>query len=123
MVLSILTRLAHEMNKIGYLGDSWDEHIEINGVHGRMDIYIPLWTDFDKAAKLVHYDNRSKQTTEYHFDCVSPFDLAVEYFCYQIEKGEQGGQSELTGYEVDELISCIKQSSNSKQAVEISWKL
>lgn len=116
--------VAHEMKKIGYFGDSWDEHIEINGVHGRLDIYIPFWTDFDsKAAKLVHYDNRSKQTTEYHFDCVSPFDLAVEYFCSQIEKDEQGEQSKLTGYEVDELIACIKQSSDSKQVIEIPWKL
>ena len=116
--------VAHEMSKIGYLEDSWDEHIEINGVNGRLDIYIPLWTAFDtKAPRLVHYDNRSKQTREYHFDCVSPFDLAVEYFCSQIAKGEQGEQSKLTGYEVDELISCIKQSSNSKQAVRIPWKL
>jgi predicted dehydrogenase len=116
--------IAHEMSKIGYLHDGWDERIEINGVFGRLDIYTPFWNQFDtKGARLVHHDKRTGRTTEYNFDCVSPFDLAVQHFCAQIAKGEQGDQSVMTGYEVDELISSIHRSSDLDQAIEIPWKL
>ncbi len=116
--------VAHELSNIGERKDGWDEHVEINGVNGRLDLYTPTWTQFEtKTARLVHYNKKTNQTTEYHFDCVSPFDLAVAHFCEQIEKKEQGEQSIMTGYEVDELISTISRSSELKQAVDIPWKL
>jgi predicted dehydrogenase len=116
--------VSHEMNKAGDLGDGWDEHVEINGVNGRLDLYTPMWTQFEtKSARLIYHDKITGLTTEYHFDCVSPFDLAVAHFCEQIEKGEQGEQSIATGYEVDELISSIELSSKKKQVIEIPWKL
>ena len=116
--------LAHPLQKIGFLRDGWDEKIEINGVNGRLDIYSANWTDVTtKASLLVHYDNITGNSTEYRFDPESPFDRAVAFFCRQIEKGEQGNQSCLTGYEVDELISTIKRSHTLKQAVQLEWKV
>ncbi|MCF6175893.1 MAG: Gfo/Idh/MocA family oxidoreductase [Victivallaceae bacterium] len=115
--------LAHPLTKIGFLRDGWDEKVEINGTNGRLEVYSSNWTDVEtKASLLVHYDNRNGNSTEYRFAAESPFDRAVEFFCQQIEQGEQGSQSRLTGYEVDELIEHIKLSSKQKQAVEIQWK-
>ena len=53
---------------------------------------------------------------------MSPFDRAVVHFCAQIEKGEQGPQSRLTGYEADELIAHVKLSAARRQAVEVAWR-
>jgi len=115
--------LAHPLKKIGFLRDGWDERIEINGVDGRLEIYSASWDHFqEKASLLIHYDNTTGQATEYRFDCVSPFERAVAFFCSQIEKGEQGAQSIWTGYEVDELIEQIKLSGRSHQAVTIPWQ-
>ena len=115
--------LTHPLTKIGFLRDGWDEKFEINGINGRIEMFSSSWTEVDsKASLLVHYDNNTGNSTEYRFSPVSPFDRAVEFFCGQIEKGEQGSQSRLTGYEVDELIEHIKHSNASKQAVEIKWK-
>jgi predicted dehydrogenase len=115
--------LAHPLKKIGFLRDGWDEKVEINGVNGRLEIYSSEWTQFDsKPCLLVHYDNKTGNSIEHRFNPASPFDKAVEFFCSNIEQGEQGEQSKFTGYEVDELISCIKLSSDNKQVVEIPWK-
>jgi len=115
---------AHPLKKIGFLRDGWDERVEINGTNGRLDIYSSSWDDVEhKASLLVHYDNETEQSTEYRYDPVSPFDLAVAFFVENIERGEQGGQSRLTGYDVDELISSISRSGQTGQALIIDWKL
>ena len=115
--------LAHPLTKIGFLRDGWDERIEINGVNGRLEIYSSAWDQVDsKASLLVHYDNAAGSSTEYRFAPESPFSRAVQFFCGQIAKGEQGSQSRWTGYEVDELIACIEKSARTRQAVEIQWR-
>ncbi|MDK1031773.1 MAG: Gfo/Idh/MocA family oxidoreductase, partial [Planctomycetia bacterium] len=116
--------LAHPLTKIGYLRDSWDEHIEINGTGGRLDIYSATWDQVEhKASMLVHYDNTTEQSTEYRYDAVSPFERAVAFFCANIERGEQGSQSRLTGYDVDELIAHITKSGETGQALDINWRI
>lgn len=115
--------LAHSLRKIGFLRDGWDERLEINGQNGRLEIFSSNWSEVKtKSSLLIYYDNSAGNVTEYRFDPVSPFDRAIEFYCSQIEKGKQGTQSKLTGYEVDELIESIKRSSESKQPVEIQWK-
>jgi len=116
--------LAHPLRRIGYLRDGWDEHIEINGVNGRLDIYSATWDQVEhKASMLVHYDNATEQSTEYRYDAISPFDRAVAFFCKNIEKGEQGSQSRLTGYEVDELIAHIQKSGETGKALDVNWRI
>jgi len=115
--------LAHPLRKIGFLRDGWDERVEINGTEGRLDLYSSNWTEFgSKPSLLVHYDNASGAATEHRFDAASPFDRAVAHYCAQIEKGEQGHQSLLTGYEADELIAHVKLSAASHQSVEVAWR-
>ena len=116
--------LSHPLGKIGFLRDGWDEWIQISGTAGRLDIYSSQWNNpTNKASLLVHYDNATGNSTEYLFDAVSPFSLAVAHFCSQIEKGEQGPQSRVTGYDVDELIDCIKQSSQSGKMLNVNYRV
>lgn len=116
--------LMHPMNKLGYLRDGWDETVEITGTKGRITVCCPFWDKGDiKGSLLVHYDDASGTATEYRYDPVSPFDRAISFFCKNIAKGIQGAQSNLTGYDVDELISHICQSAKAKKAVEIKWKI
>jgi predicted dehydrogenase len=116
--------LAHPLTRVGFLRDGWDERVEINGVNGRLDIYSSAWDQVDaKASMLVHYDNATGAATEYRYDPVSPFDRAMAFFCGNIERGVQGEQSPLTGYEVDNLISHINRSAELKQAVEVQWQI
>lgn len=116
--------LAHPLERIGFLRDGWDERIEINGLKGRLDIYSSLWDDPEhKASLLVHYDNATGQATEYRYPAVSPFDRALAFFCANIERGEQGAQSRLTGYDVDELIAHIELSARTGEAVTVNWRI
>ncbi len=116
--------LCHPLNKIGFLRDGWDEWIQINGTKGRLDIYSALWDNpTNKASLLVHYDNETSASTEYRFGAVSPFAIAVAHFCQQIEKGKQGPQSRLTGYEVDEIIAHIKRSADSGHTLEVNYRI
>ena len=116
--------LAHPLNKIGFLRDGWDERIEINGLNGRLEIFSASWDQVEhKASLLLHYDNASGQVTEYRYSPESPFDRALAYFCTQIACGEQGAQSRLTGYDVDELIAHIEHSGRTHQALEVNWRI
>jgi hypothetical protein len=116
--------LAHPLTHVGFLRDGWDERIQINGVNGRLDIYSSAWDQVDtKASLLVHYDNGKGTATEHRYAPASPFDRAVGFFCGNIEKGQQGRQSRLTGYEVDNLIAHIKRSAELNQAVEVQWRI
>lgn len=116
--------LAHPLDKIGFLRDGWDERVEINGTKGRLEIYSALWDDPEhKASMLVHYDNATGLATEYRYAPESPFDRAVAFYCANIARGEQGEQSRLTGYDVDELIAHLEQSASSGQALEVNWRI
>jgi predicted dehydrogenase len=116
--------LAHPLGHIGFLADGWDERVEITGTGGRLEILSAAWDQVEtKASRLVHYDNATGQSTDFHFQPVSPFDLAVAQFCAGVAAGEQLGQSRITGYEVDELIDHIHRSAAQGQALEIAWRL
>ena len=116
--------LSHPMNKIGFLRDGWDERIEINGLKGRLEVFSAQWDNpYNKASLLVHYDNATGHATEYRYDAVSPFERAVAFYCANIEKKQQGTQSALTGYDVDELISHITASAAAGQALTVNWRL
>jgi predicted dehydrogenase len=120
----MLEALAHPLSRIGFLRDGWDERIEITGVQGRLEIYSSLWDNPEnKASMLVHYDDRTGQATEYRFDPVSPFSRAVEFFAGNIAAEQQGEQSRVTGYEVDELIESVLLSSCEKRIVKIDWRI
>ena len=116
--------LAHGLTRIGFLRDGWDEHVEITGLNGRLDIYSASWNEVESnASLLVHYDNAAGTSTEYRYGPASPFDRADAFFCRNIEQGVQGEQSRLTGYEVDELIAHIKRSAATGKAIEVNWKI
>jgi predicted dehydrogenase len=114
---------AHALGKtVGFLHDGWDEVIEINGEYGRLVILSASWDNVDdKSSVLVHHDGKTGRTTTHNFPCVSPFDRAMAFFCDNIRKGTQGTQSKSTGYEVDKLISTIKQSAASGKAINLTW--
>jgi predicted dehydrogenase len=115
--------LAHPLNKIGFLRDGWDERVEITGVHGRLEIFSAQWDNpLNKASLLIHTDNATGQAVEHRFAPVSPFDLAIQFFCANIAAGTQGAQSRLTGYDVDELIAHIQKSAASGQAVNVAYR-
>lgn len=115
---------AHPLDRIGFMRDGWDERLEINGVDGRLDVYISKWDQVEtKTGYCVHYDNRTGEATEYRFPVESAFDLEVMHFCAQIEKGEQGPQGRDTGYVVDELIAHIGKSAAAGQAVAVEYSL
>jgi predicted dehydrogenase len=115
--------LAHPLKHTGFLRDGWDEQIEITGLEGKLEIYSAMWDQAEhKASRLFHYDNKTGRRIEYCYDPVSPFDCSTAFFVDHIRKGEQGSQSTLTGYEVDELIEHIYRSSKAGQSLEIQWK-
>lgn len=116
--------MIHDLKRVGFLRDGWDERFEITGLDGRLEFYSSQWDNPNtKASLLIHYDNATGQATEYRQEPVSPFDVAIAFFCRNIERGEQGSQSIITGYEVDELISHIERSSCTSQALEVNWRL
>lgn len=116
--------LAHPLNKVGFLRDGWDERVEINGVHGRLELFSALWDQPEyKASLLVHTDNRTGRATEYRYAPESPFDRALVFFCDNVRRGVQGSQARSTGYDVDELIAHIQQSAAMRQAVDLTWRL
>ena len=115
--------LAHPLERIGFQADGWDERIEINGTGGRLEILSAKWDEPEKASMLVHTGNGSEAATDYRFDPVSPFEKAQEFFCANIAEWRQGEQSCLTGYEVDELISHIMRSSETRERIDIKWRV
>lgn len=114
---------AHALPHLGMSRDGWDEHVEINGVFGRLTIYTPTWDQGDRIGSLlVHEDGRTRTRTEHRFAAVSPFDIAVGRYAAWAERGVQGGQAVTTGYEADELIACLQRSARSGLAVEPAWR-
>ena len=116
--------LAHPHTKTGFLRDGWDESIKIIGVNGTLTLYSSAWDNVEtKAPMLIHYDNDSGRNIEYLYEPESPFEKAIKYFCDNIKNGCQGGQSRLTGYEVDEILEHFKQSASTGQPKEINYRI
>jgi len=116
--------VTHPLRHLGFLRDGWDERLEMTGTAGRLELFSSLWDDVEhKASLLLHYDNHTGNVTEYRYDPVSPFAVADAFFCANMEKGVQGEQSRLTGYDVDELITHIMRSSETGQALEVEWRI
>lgn len=114
---------GHPLSKIGYERNAWDERLEINGVNGRLELYIVKWDEPEKnAALLVHYDNRTQISSEYRFDAVNPFDLEMAEFHACLERRERGHSNEITGFQVDAIIAAMEQSSRKLAAVTVDWR-
>lgn len=115
--------LVHAHHRAGLLRDGWDEQIEVIGADGRLHLYTSQWDSLQaKVPLLVHHDARTGTSTEHRFAPASPFAAALETFCRGIQQGEQLGQSDLTGYEVDELIATIQRSAATGQAQEVRYR-
>ena len=116
--------LAHPLDRIGFLRDGWDERIEIVGTKGRIEVLSSSWNEVDaKGSILNYYDNATRTETEHRYGPVSPFTRAIEAFCNAIATGDTSIQSEVTGYDVDELISCVNDSARTGKAVSPAWRL
>ena len=116
--------LAHPLDRIGFLKDGWDERIEITGTKGRLEVLSSSWNEVEsKGSLLIHYDNTSHCEKEYRYGPVSPFSAAIRTFCGAIDRRDTTIQSPVTGYDVDELISCIYESASSGEAVRPVWRV
>jgi len=114
--------VCHPLTHIGYERNSWDERVEINGIHGRLDLYTTTWDKPYNAALLVHYDNNTRTSTEYRFDATNPFDLEMRYFCDCLAKRKQASPSAADGFAVDNLIAAMEESDRKKKSIVIDWK-
>jgi predicted dehydrogenase len=115
--------MAHPLSKIGYEKNSWDEKIEINGTNGRIEIYTVMWdSPENNGALLVHYDNETESSTEYRFTPINPFDIEVAEIIKAVENRKQISPDVIDGFNVDVLISAMKESSNKRAAVKLDWR-
>lgn len=114
--------VCHPLTHIGYERNSCDERFEINGTHGRLELFTTLWDKPHNAALLVHYDNRTKTATEYRFDAINPFDLEMKYFCDCLAKRKQGAPDVVDGFAVDNLIVAMEESTRKHRPVTINWR-
>jgi predicted dehydrogenase len=115
--------LVHAHHKAGFQRDGWDEQVEIIGAKGRLHLYTSQWDAPEtKSPALIHYDGVTNTTNEYRFAPESPFARALATYCDGIARGKQFGQSDLTGYEVDELISVMQKSAASGQPQQVTYR-
>ena len=115
--------LAHSLRHTGFLGDGWDEQVEIIGSKGKLQVLSAKWDEPElKSSLLIHEDAASGTRTQHHFPCVSPFTLALQHFCACIAAREQGPQPRTTGYDVDELIAHIQCSGREGRALTIAYR-
>lgn len=110
------------LTRIGYERNSWDEHMEINGVNGRLDLFTPMWDKPFNPALLVHYDNKTQTSTEYRFEVVNPFEPEIKYFCDCLSKRKQGSPDVVDGFAVDNLIVAMEESNKKKKRIVVDWK-
>lgn len=115
---------GHCLSKIGYQRNNWDERIEINGTKGQVDIFLTTWDKPEEcAALLVHYDEDTQTSTEYRFDAINTFHAQIQHFHDCLSEGRQGHPDVVDGYNVDQLISSIFESSSKKIPVDIAWEV
>ena len=113
---------VHPLKRIGYERNAWDEHIQINGVNGRLDLYIVQW-DFPEhnPTLLVYYDNETETTTEYRFPAVNPFDIEMSVFNEQLSRREQINPDVVDGFNVDYMIQIMAESHRQKSPMQLDW--
>jgi len=122
-LVASLEAAIHPLKRIGYERNAWDEWLQINGVNGRLDLYIVRWDrPENNAALLVHYDNERETSTEYRFEAVNPFDVEIAYFCRCLERREQGRPNVVDGFNVDTIIETMAESSRRKAAIKLDWR-
>lgn len=114
---------VHQLKKIGYERNSWDEYIEINGVNGRLTLSTVMWDHPERNAPLlVHYDNEKGTSTEYRFDIVNPFDLEMKHIHEALVNREYGEPNVVDGFNVDKVIETMVESSNKKASIKVDWR-
>ncbi len=113
---------VHPLQRIGYERNAWDEHIQINGVNGRLDIYTVEWDHPEEnPALLVHYDNETETSTEYRFPAVNPFDIEIAFFSEKLSRREQVRPDVVDGFNVDYMIEMMAESHRQKSALKLDW--
>jgi predicted dehydrogenase len=113
---------THPLARIGYERNAWDEHVQINGVNGRLDLYIVKWDEPEKnASLLVHYDNTTETATEYRFAAINPFHVEIAYIEDCLTRREQGRPDVIDGYNVDYVIETMAASSRERRSVDLDW--
>lgn len=114
---------VHPLKKIGYERNSWDECIAIDGVCGRLELYTVMWDHpQNNGALLVHYDNEKETSTEYRFGAMNPFDDEMKFFCECLAERKQMGPGAVDGYNVDQVIETMFESSDRKASVALNWR-
>ena len=113
---------VHPLTRIGYERNAWDEHIQINGVNGRLDLYIVQW-DFPEhnPTLLVHYENETETSTEYRFPAVNPFDIEMAVFSQQLTQQVQIHPDVVDGFNVDYMIEMMARSHREKKPLLLDW--
>lgn len=113
---------VHPLDRIGYERNAWDEHIQINGVNGRLDLYIVMWDHPENnPALLVHYDNVTGTSTEYRFPAVNPFDIEMDVFNQHLLQRKQIHPDVVDGFNVDYLIEMMAESHKLKKPITLDW--
>jgi xylose dehydrogenase (NAD/NADP) len=113
----------HPLKRVGYERNAWDEHVQINGVDGRLDLYIVQWDrPENNASLLVHYDNQTETSTEYRFEAVNPFDVEIAYIEDCLARREQDRPNVVDGFNVDVIIQSMAESSRRGAAVALDWQ-
>ena len=113
---------VHPLNRIGYERNAWDEHIQINGVDGRLDLYIVQWDQPEhNPALLVHYDNKTEKSTEYRFPAVNPFDIEMSTFTSALFHRKQIHPDVVDGFNVDYIIETMAKSQYEKSPIKLDW--
>jgi predicted dehydrogenase len=113
---------THPLKAIGYERNAWDEHVQINGVNGRLDLSIVKWDEPEKnAALLVHYDDATQTATEYRFPAVNPFHLEIAYFEACLTQRRQGQPDVIDGYNVDLIIESMAIATQKRRSIDLPW--
>ncbi len=118
--------VGHPYATLGYLGDGWDEAVEVSGTRGRLTVLLPQWDQGHiKAARLIHHDHRGT-VHHLHFPAMDPFAAAVRAYVARITEWQRNGslvEPMDGGYVVDELIQAMHGSEATGTWVTIPWRL
>ena len=60
----------------------------------------------------MHYDEETGSSTEYRYDPVNPFDAEVMAYCETFENRKQIDPNVIDGFNVDNLLIAMFESSN-----------
>jgi predicted dehydrogenase len=111
---------ASPYSRAGLRQDGWDETIQINGEHGRIEVFYVIWDKpLSNAPMVRYYSERDKTQTDFVFPKVNAFDEQIRTFVDNCEKGVKSVPGATEGYLVDRVISACYRSADSKQAVVI----